>query len=212
MARCVDGRTKPKLWARVKREVTAGSKGGKRGQWSARKAQLAVQRYKKRGGGYCGKKTKAQKSLTKWTREDWGTKSGKRSLKTGERYLPRKAREALSDSEYRATSRKKRKDLKAGKQFSKQPKRTARKTAAFRGFPMSATERRQTYMQNLGAQYLAASEGLESGVYYNAAMHAYPDNVGIHHKPGEALYGKKWVKPAYLLGIAGLVGYFLMRK
>ncbi len=208
MSRCVEGRTKPELWERVKREVTAGSKGGKRGQWSARKAQLAVQKYKQRGGGYCGKKTKAQKSLTKWTREDWGTKSGKRSLKTGERYLPKKAREALSDAEYRATSRKKRKDLKAGKQFSKQPKHIARKTVAFRGFPMSQKEQRQAYMQQLGSAYLAGSSGLEDGVYYDAAMHAYPDNLGIHHKPGEPLYGKKWVKPAFLVSAALLAGYF----
>ena len=40
----------PKLWEKVKREVTASEKGGKAGQWSARKAQLAVQLYKKRGG------------------------------------------------------------------------------------------------------------------------------------------------------------------
>ena len=44
----------PKLWEKVKRQVTAGAKGGRKGQWSARKAQLAVQEYKRRGGGYKG--------------------------------------------------------------------------------------------------------------------------------------------------------------
>ena len=43
---------------------------------------------------------KSQKSLKKWTKEEWGTKSGKPSTQgkkaTGERYLPKKAREALS--------------------------------------------------------------------------------------------------------------------
>ena len=41
-------RSNPKLWESVKKKVTKGSKGGKPGQWSARKAQLAVAEYKKR--------------------------------------------------------------------------------------------------------------------------------------------------------------------
>ena len=123
-------------WKRIVASVKAGSKGGKPGQWSARKAQLATQRYKKSGGGYSGPKTKAQKSLSKWTKEKWGTKSGKNSTQgskaTGERYLPKKARESLSKKEYAATSRKKRADTKAGKQVSKQPKRIAKKTSKYR--------------------------------------------------------------------------------
>ena len=75
---------------------------------------------------------KSQKSLADWTKEDWGTKSGKKSSETGERYLPKKAREALSDSEYAATTAAKRKDKAAGKQHSKQPKKIAKKTAKHR--------------------------------------------------------------------------------
>ena len=75
---------------------------------------------------------KSQKSLLSWGKEDWGTKSGKKSSETGERYLPKKAREALSDSEYAATTAAKRKDKAAGKQHSKQPKKIAEKTAKFR--------------------------------------------------------------------------------
>jgi len=79
---------------------------------------------------------KPQKSLNKWTKEKWGTKSGKPSTQgpnaTGERYLPEKARKALSSSEYAATSRKKREDTKKGKQFAKQPKAIAKKTAKHR--------------------------------------------------------------------------------
>lgn len=79
---------------------------------------------------------KPQRSLKKWTKEDWGTKSGKPSTQgskaTGERYLPKKARESLTSEEYAATSRKKRADTKAGKQHSKQPKKIARKTAKYR--------------------------------------------------------------------------------
>jgi hypothetical protein len=79
---------------------------------------------------------KPQKSLKKWLKEDWGTESGKPSTQgkkaTGERYLPKKAREALTKEEYNRTSAKKRKDTKAGKQFSKQPKSIAKKTAKYR--------------------------------------------------------------------------------
>lgn len=77
-----------------------------------------------------------QKSLNKWTKEEWGTRSGKPSTQgpkaTGERYLPKKAREALSAEEYKRTSEKKRQDTKKGKQFSKQPEGIAKKTARFR--------------------------------------------------------------------------------
>ena len=77
-----------------------------------------------------------QKSLKKWTKEEWGTRSGKPSTQgpkaTGERYLPKKAREALSPAEYAATTRAKREGARKGKQFVAQPKKIAKKTAAYR--------------------------------------------------------------------------------
>ena len=128
--------TKPGLRESIKDRVMASGKGGKPGQWSARKAQLLAQAYEKAGGGYSGEKTKSQKSLSKWTGEKWGTKSGKPSTQgpkaTGERYLPKKAREALSKKEYAATSAKKKADTKKGKQFSKQPSKIANKTSKYR--------------------------------------------------------------------------------
>ena len=79
---------------------------------------------------------KSQKSLKKWTKEEWGTKSGKPStqgkMATGERYLPKKARQALSSKEYAATTKKKRADTKKGKQHSAQPKKIAKKTRSYR--------------------------------------------------------------------------------
>jgi hypothetical protein len=77
-------------------------------------------------------KAKSQKSLSKWTKQKWGTKSGKPSAKTGERYLPASAIKSLSSKEYAATTRKKREDTKKGKQFSKQPKKIAQKTRSYR--------------------------------------------------------------------------------
>jgi len=124
-------RTDPRLWERVKREITAGDSGGAPGQWSARKAQLAVQAYKRRGGGYAGRRH-ADNDLHRWTEEDWGTGSGRRSRDTGERYLPRAARDQLTPEEYRRTSAKKRRDAKAGRQVSAQPPAVARKTARTR--------------------------------------------------------------------------------
>jgi hypothetical protein len=77
-----------------------------------------------------------QKSLKRWTKEEWGTKSGKPSTQgakaTGERYLPKKAREALSPAEYAATTRAKREGTRKGKQFVAQPKKIAKKTARHR--------------------------------------------------------------------------------
>lgn len=121
-------RSDPALWERVKHEVTAGDKGGSPGEWSARKAQLAVQRYKAEGGGYKGRKS-ADNHLSQWTREDWGTKSGKDSKSTGERYLPKKARAKLTDKEYAETTAKKQADTRKGKQHSAQPHEIAAKTA-----------------------------------------------------------------------------------
>lgn len=122
------GRTNEALWAKAKAEAKA-KMGGKH---SARAMQLAGKIYKDRGGGYSGTKTKAQKSLSKWSKEDWGTKSGKPSGKTGERYLPKKAIQSLSASEYAATTRAKREGTKQGKQFVPQPKKIAAKTSRFR--------------------------------------------------------------------------------
>jgi hypothetical protein len=129
-------RSNEKLWDKVVAQVKAGTKGGNAGQWSARKAQLAGKIYKDKGGGYTGEKTTAQKSLSKWTKEDWGTKSGKPSTQgpkaTGERYLPKKAREALSPAEYAATTKAKREGTKQGKQFVSQPKAIAKKVRPYR--------------------------------------------------------------------------------
>lgn len=125
-------KTKPKLWKRIVARIKAqASHGTKSGQWSGRKAQAAVKAYKKAGGGYSGAK-KSSNSLSKWSKQKWRTKSGKKSSKTGERYLPEKAIKSLSAREYARTTAKKRRDKAKGKQFSKQPKSIARKTKAYR--------------------------------------------------------------------------------
>mgnify|MGYP000970951548 CR=1 FL=1 len=73
-----------------------------------------------------------QQSLKDWGKQNWRTKSGKPSSQTGERYLPEEAIKSLSAQEYAATTKAKRKGTASGKQFVKQPKSIAQKTAKFR--------------------------------------------------------------------------------
>jgi hypothetical protein len=44
--------TKPGMRKSIFERIKAGGKGGAPGQWSARKAQMLAQQYKKAGGGY----------------------------------------------------------------------------------------------------------------------------------------------------------------
>ena len=120
-------KTDPKKWAAAK-QAAKSRMGGKH---SARAMQLAVKIYKQRGGGYSGAKTSSNK-LSKWSKQDWGTKSGKKSSETGERYLPKKAIARLSAKEYAKTTAKNRADTAKGKQFSSQPKDIASKTKKYR--------------------------------------------------------------------------------
>ncbi len=117
----------PKLWEKIKKQVTASTQGGNKGQWSARKAQIAVRKYKESGGTYIGQKQK-DNSLKKWSDQDWQY-AGKEKKS---RYLPKKAIQALTDKEKAATNKAKREGTKKGQQFVKQPKKVAKKTAKYR--------------------------------------------------------------------------------
>lgn len=126
-------RTDPKLWERVKSEITAGDKGGDAGEWSARKAQMSVAEYKRRGGGYDESGPGRDKtSLHRWTEADWGTRSGGESGDTGERYPPKRIRMLLTDDEYRRTTGRKRRDDRHGEEVSDQPDDVRDKIATIR--------------------------------------------------------------------------------
>ena len=122
-------KTKPKLWKRIVASVKRGSKGGRSNQWSARKSQLAVQRYKKAGGGYRGKKS-SKNSLTKWSKQKWDYiskgDSKKPRAKRG-RYLPESVRKKLTPSQKAYENRKKRKATAKGKQKAKYSRKTAKR-------------------------------------------------------------------------------------
>jgi hypothetical protein len=122
-------RTKESMWKRIVASVKAGGKGGRPGQWSARKAQLATARYKKAGGGYKGKKSSSNK-LSKWSKQKWDYVSKgdkKKPRKKRGRYLPESVRKSLSPSEKSATNRKKRAASAKGKQKAKYSKKVAGK-------------------------------------------------------------------------------------
>lgn len=120
-------KSNPKLWSsivqRVKRESIGGTASG---QWSARKAQIAVRRYKDAGGRYVGPKSK-NNSLVRWSAQKWRTASGRPSHITGERYLPSKAFAHLSKKELETINRSKRSAMKRGQQFSRMPRSISRK-------------------------------------------------------------------------------------
>ena len=126
--------TKPELREKIKEKVKAGDKGGRPGQWSARKAQLLATEYKKEGGDYKeGGKTEGQKHLESWGEEKWQTADGKKAIqgKTTSRYLPKKAWDKLSPTEKKATDEKKKAGSRTGQQFvaNTAPAKKARKTA-----------------------------------------------------------------------------------
>ncbi|MBE7158832.1 MAG: hypothetical protein INR62_10455 [Rhodospirillales bacterium] len=125
--------TKPELREKIKDKIKAGDKGGRPGQWSARKAQLLATEYKKEGGDYKeGGKSEGQKHLDDWGKEKWQTADGKPAIqgKTTSRYLPKKAWDKLSPDEKKATDEKKKVGSRAGKQFvaNTAPAKKARKS------------------------------------------------------------------------------------
>tara|TARA_R100000988_G_C3983566_1_gene158363 strand:+ start:881 stop:1273 length:393 start_codon:yes stop_codon:yes gene_type:complete len=122
-------RTKESMWKRIVASVKAGSKGGRPGQWSARKAQLATARYKKAGGGYKGKKSSSNK-LSKWSKQKWDyvSKGDKKKPKSKRgRYLPESVRKSLTASEKASTNKRKRTASAKGKQKAKYSKKIAGK-------------------------------------------------------------------------------------
>jgi hypothetical protein len=128
--------TRPGLRARIVARVTASGKGGKPGQWSARKAQIVAREYEAAGGGYVGRRGEAQRSLRRWTREDWTTSDDKPAIRESGtvRYLPRSAWSKLTPAQRAATNAKKRAASREGQQFVANTKaaRAARRRAVAR--------------------------------------------------------------------------------
>jgi hypothetical protein len=109
-----DDYTDPELRARLKEEIKAGDRGGRPGQWSARKSQLLVTEYEQHGGGYRheGERTESQRHLEQWTEQDWHTADGDVAARDDgggtRRYLPDAAWQLLGAEEKEATDSRKR--------------------------------------------------------------------------------------------------------
>ncbi|MGF1458200.1 MAG: hypothetical protein ACFBSG_04170 [Leptolyngbyaceae cyanobacterium] len=115
-----DKYTKPDLRRRLKEEIKASDKGGKPGQWSARKSQLLVQEYEKHGGGYKNdQKDEAAKSLEEWTEQNWQTLDGDQARGDGitKRYLPEEVWDNLSAAEKQEAERTKEAGSADGDQY-----------------------------------------------------------------------------------------------
>lgn len=114
-----DQYTKPELRDRVKKKVLAGSKGGRPGQWSARKAQLVAAEYERSGGSYKHPRNETQQHLHEWTEEHWKTADGKPAERGAvmKRYLPAEAWKKLTPEQRKATDQKKVEGSRQGKQF-----------------------------------------------------------------------------------------------
>jgi len=102
-------RTNPELWEKVKKEIQGDE------PWNARIAQRAVLEYKKRGGGYIGRKPVG--GLAKWTKQDW-----RYSPEGGTRYLPAKLWEALTPAQRRLLDISKEKATAKGDRIAEYPK------------------------------------------------------------------------------------------
>jgi len=127
--------TKPSLRESIKDRIMAGSKGGRPGQWSARKAQLLANEYRKAGGGYrTGRPSRSQRSLKKWTRQRWRTSDGKPAQRGGRmrRYLPDKVWKRLTPAQKAATNRKKLIGDKKGRQFVRNTETVGKIAAKYR--------------------------------------------------------------------------------
>lgn len=113
--------TQPDLREQIKEEIKQSDKGGKPGQWSARKSQLLVQEYEKQGGGYRqDEKDEAAQSLEAWTEQNWQTLEGDAEAREDgitKRYLPAEVWERLSAAEKREAERTKESGSQSGEQY-----------------------------------------------------------------------------------------------
>ena len=164
--------TDPELRERIKEEIKQSDKGGKKGQWSARKSQLLTQEYEKRGGDYKGEKDESQKNLEKWTDEEWQTQKGgtraRRDDGETKRYLPKKAWENLSEEEKRETEQKKREGSKRGEQHvaNTEEARQARKGSQappLKGYNDLSVEEVEKKVQGMSTEEIRQVRNYEKG-------------------------------------------------
>jgi hypothetical protein len=117
----------------VKARIKAGSKGGKKGEWSAIKSLMLAKECKKVG---CSlpKNSKKAKSMKKWLGEEWQTSDGKPAIRKNnkgetitKRFRPKKVWAKLDKKEKESLNRSKIEGSKKGKQVVSLPKKLKKK-------------------------------------------------------------------------------------
>ena len=181
--------THPELREELLEEIKQSDKGGEPGQWSARKAQLLTRKYEKRGGGFKGEKDESQKSLERWTGEEWQTKEGEaRARKDGEtsRYLPSEAWEKMSEEEKEETERKKREGSKEGEQYvpNTRAAREARKEATGRDLPIVGYDDLNVEEVKISSKGSRRRTSRRSGPTSRITRTARPSSNGWGARPG----------------------------
>ncbi len=146
--------TKPELRERLKAEIERGDKGGRPGQWSARKSQLLAREYERQGGGYHGAKDGAARSLDRWTHEDWQTGDGSGRAEHDHhmsRYLPKKVWETLSAAEKKQAEQSKLKADRQGEQHVNWPPAVKKAMQRLKADERSSGETREALYQRAAA-------------------------------------------------------------
>ena len=120
----ITGRLNPKLWEKAKKMALEKFNN----KFSARMFQYAGKIYRDLGGKYTKELSENQKSLKKWTSEDWN-----RDIPDIGRYLPKAIREELTPDEYLRSSIAKMKGTIKGQQYVKQPEDIVKKIRKLKG-------------------------------------------------------------------------------
>lgn len=134
--------TDPELREKLKKKIKKDDKGGKKGQWSARKSQLLVKAYEKKGGGYTRPQDDAQRHLSEWTAQDWQTQDGAPAVgeETTKRYLPEQAWAELDPADRAETEEAKDVASQDGEQFAANPSAAKAASARARRAPREPLE------------------------------------------------------------------------
>lgn len=163
--------TKPELREKIKEELLHSDKGGKVGQWSARKSQLLVKEYERQGGGYTGKKDEKAHSLEEWTKQKWQTQGGDTQARQKDktsRYLPKEVWNKLSPAEKKEAEQTKVTGSKKGGQHITYTKAISKAFKEVKEKNNKVTSKQELYQQaqtlNIAGRSKMSKDQLEEAI------------------------------------------------
>ena len=185
--------TKPDLRRKIKDELMESDKGGKPGQWSARKSQLLVQEYEKQGGGYKKDEKDADaKSLEQWTENDWETSEGTAEAEGAEgmaRYLPHEAWALLTEEGRKKANKTKEKTDDEGEQYADWPDRVRRTMVEIGAIDGDDGLTKDELMERARELDVEGRSSMNKDELKDAIVDAYDKRgPGLHRKTKEELY------------------------